>query len=283
MLNKPLISVVMSTLNPNEYELKRAVQSIIDQSYDAWELLLYDDGSKSDDSEKIKALADSDTRISYIPGKNTSGLAAGLNICLNHARGKHIARMDDDDISLPERFKCQVQFLEEHPEYHWVGTLADLFDENGIWGRADRPSAPTKEDFLHSSPFIHPSVMFRREVLMAVGGYQVSRETSRCEDYELFMRLYSQGYQGYNIQKPLLLYQESGQLLKRSWRYSYYEMLVRWRGFRKLKILTFRTFPRVFKPLAVRLAAMMPRVAQRVRTNRSKGDHIAGRKSDRKE
>lgn len=278
MKGTPQISVVMSTFNPKEIELKRAVQSIIDQSFESWELLIYDDGSDRKNSMFIEQVARLDKRIRTIKGDINQGIAAGLNECIKKSVGKYIARMDDDDISLSKRFEKQVDFLETHEDYHWVGVLADLFDNNGIWGRADRPEIPVAKDFFHSSPFIHPSVMFRREVFINTGGYSVKRITSRCEDYELFMKLYSNGYRGYNLQEVLFLYQEESQILKRSWKYCCYEAAVRFYGYKQLGILSFKTMPHVFKPLAVRTFAVFPRLAQRIRVSRNKGDHIDAKK-----
>lgn len=275
MVDTPKISVIMSTFNPKGLELRRSVQSIIDQSYAFWELLIYDDGSDSEGQEIIEQVTKLDKRIRCLKGDSNRGIAVGLNECIKASKGEYIARMDDDDICLPKRFERQLEFLQMHDNYQWVGVLADLFDESGVWGRADRPEKPESKHFFHSSPFIHPSVMFRRDVLVATGGYSVSRTTSRCEDYELFMRLYSQGYKGYNLQEVLFQYQEESTVLRRSWKYCYYEALIRLHGFSQLEILSIKTFPYVLKPLAVRTLALFPRLAQKIRVKRNKGDHIA--------
>lgn len=275
MEERPQISVLLCTLNPQKDNFERAVQSIIGQTFRSWELLIYDDGSDVEKSDYIKSVASKDDRIKYLRSNINRGLAAGLNECLKQARGKYLARMDDDDISLPERFAKQVEFLDRHLEYGWVGTIAELFDDTGVWGKADRSVTPDEYSFLHSSPFIHPSVMFRKDVLEAVGGYQSKKITARCEDYELFIRLYSEGYRGYNLQQVLFQYREESRKLKRSWKYCYYESLVRWQGFKKLNILSICTFPYVLKPLAVRIIVLCPKIAQKIRVNRSGGDHVA--------
>lgn len=275
MMETPLISVVMSTLNPNEGELRKSVESIINQTISSWELLIYDDGSSEDKRALIQEISRLDKRIHYIRGNSNRGIAAGLNECLKVANGIYVARMDDDDICLSERFEKQMNFLDANTEYQWVGVLADLFDENGIWGRADRPEKPESVDFFHSSPFIHPSVMFRKSILLDNGGYKVSKETARCEDYELFMRLYAKGYKGYNLQEVLFRYREESGVLKRSWKYCFNETKIRWYGFRELQILSCKNVLFVFKPLAVRAVATFPRLAQKIRVRKNKGDHIA--------
>ena len=104
MVDEPKISVIMSTFNPKELELSRSVQSIIDQSYTSWELLIYDDGSDSEGREIIEQMTKFDKRIRYLRGDSNRGIAVGLNECIKVSKGEYIARMDDDDVCLPRRF-----------------------------------------------------------------------------------------------------------------------------------------------------------------------------------
>lgn len=201
-MDEPNVSIIMGTYNPNCRYLFAALRSIINQTYQSWELIMIDDGSDYDISAQISNFAYIDKRICFIRQRSNAGLGRTLNHAIKLSRGKYIARMDDDDISLPERLDAQVKFLDKNPQYAWTGCTADLFDETGVWGRADRPKEPDAYAFLHSSPFIHPSVMFRRQVLVDYG-YSERRIEYRCEDYELFMRLYAKGYRGYNSQKIL--------------------------------------------------------------------------------
>lgn len=247
------VSILMGIYNPREkYQLLEAVSSIIQQDFQEWELILYDDGSDISHTSIILEAAKLDRRIHYVRGKENHGLAYALNQAFQYAKGDYIARMDDDDISEPDRLSKQYMFLLQHPEYQWVASNSRLFDEHGIWGVDQRPEIPSAKDFLLYSPYIHPSVMFRRSVLEESGGYLVAGMTQRCEDYELFMRLHCSGYQGYNIQEPLLQYREdSNAYQKRKAKYRIREMQARFLGFRKLGILNLRTFPYVIKPLAV--------------------------------
>ena len=103
-------------------------------------------------------------------------------------------------------------------------------------------------------PYIHPTVMFRRDILIEAGGYLVSPLTRRGEDYELFMRLQALGYKGYNIQKILFQYRENAHSFqKRTFGYRLDEMCIRYRGFRRMGILTVGRLPYVVKPLVVGL------------------------------
>ncbi len=275
-MSTPQISVIMGTYNPCMDDLSRAVRSVVNQTFESWELIICDDGSEQDVYLKIKKLEKLDNRIKCIRCKQNEGLAAALNKCIDIASGNYLARMDDDDISLPDRFLKQYEFLEMNDTYDWVGCEADLFDSDSIWGRASRPEQPDSNSFLHSSPFVHPSVMFRSSVFSDNTRYSVSKITARCEDYELFMRLYSIGRRGYNLQEVLLQYKEDGKVLKRSMKYCFYEMLVRIQGYRRLRILRLRNMPYVLKPIAVGLIAQFPEFAQKIRTDRAEGDHIVG-------
>lgn len=164
------ISVIMGVYNQfDEEQLHTAVNSILEQSESDLEFIIYNDGSVPQVAETINKLKELDDRIIIIDAKENNGLAYSLNKCIEKATGDYIARMDADDISYKERFKEQVEFLEEHPEYHWCGCNAVLFDENGEWGERIMVEAPEDKDFWKFSPFIHPSVMYRAEIFEEVG------------------------------------------------------------------------------------------------------------------
>ncbi len=262
----------MGTYDPDIEDFKTAVSSIQNQSYRNWEFLIVDDGSEAEIYQKIKAVCKEDPRIRLFHLKANKGLAHALNFGIKKAKGTYIARMDDDDVSLPERLKKEVEFLEKNEKYDWVGCGADLFDKMGIWGSASRPKEPDRYSFLHSSPFIHPSVLFRRKAIADCGGYNEGLFASRCEDYELFMRLYACGSRGYNIQEVLFQYREDSKKLHRSMKYCFYEMQIRRKGFSAMKILSWKTFPFVFKPLAVGMASFCPQISQKLRIKKNKGD-----------
>lgn len=251
------ISVIMGVYNQlNEKILRDAVASILSQTETDFEFIIYDDGSEKQASEYIRALEDMDERIVIIGATQNKGLAFSLNECIDIAKGKYIARMDADDISYPERFAEQVEFLDNHPEYQWCGCNADLFDDGGVWGERNMPEYPGSEDFLKYSPYIHPSVMYRAELFKSAGVYNVSRETLRCEDYEIFMRFHELGYRGYNIQKSLFCYREDQESYgKRKLKYRISEMKVRYRNFKKMKLLFPKGWIYVIRPI---LAILIP-------------------------
>ncbi|MEY8283624.1 glycosyltransferase [Lachnospiraceae bacterium 50-23] len=251
------VSIIMGIYNPiHEDWLRDSIQSMIDQTFTDWEMILYNDGSDAVYEKRIEKAARMDERIRLVCGDANRGLAYALNQCLRYAEGKYAARMDDDDISKPERLKIQYEWLEGHPEYAWTGSLSELFDNEGVWGIRYVPETPAARDYLFRSPYIHPSVMFRREVLMRAGGYLVSSRTRRCEDYELFMRLQAEGKRGYNVQRPLLAYREDADSYKkRLFRYRMDEMVIRFRGFRKMGVFSAAALPYVVKPI---LAGAIP-------------------------
>ena len=195
-----------------------------------------------------------DSRIRIISYDKNQGLNHALNTCLEVAKGEYIARQDDDDLSKPERLRIQMGFLNEHPEYAMVGTCADIFDDDGVWGEYLVPERPLNDDFLWNSPFMHPTMLFRKNAVLSGGGYREAKETRRCEDYDLFMNLYAKKYKGYNIQEKLYYYRinRNEKRKHRPMKYRVDEMVVRFRGFKNMKILV-KGMPYVFKPIIVGL------------------------------
>ncbi len=213
---EPLVSVIMGVYNQySQIELMQAVNSILVQTLPDFEFIIYDDGSDGEPAEYIRGLEMIDRRIRVIRSSRNSGLAFSLNRCIGEARGKYLARMDADDISLPGRLRKEYEFLESHPQYGWVGCNAKVFEHEKIWGTWVMAENPNQYNFLPFSPYVHPSVMFRRELFEEGNAYSVSPETLRCEDYELFMRLYRQGLRGYNLQEVLFLYRQGAASYKK--------------------------------------------------------------------
>lgn len=248
-----MVSVIMSSCNPKDTRnLIRAVRSVIGQSYRNWELILIDDGSQKKYAEIIRKVSSLDQRIHYIRNESNKGLAFSLNRGIRLAKGKYIARMDDDDYSRKDRLQKQVEFLNNYPQYQWVGSNALLKDKNEIWGCRKMPVIPGKKHFLRYSPYIHPSVMFRKRPVFAKEGYSISKAFTQCEDYELFLRLYEQGYRGYNLQEPLIIYHEDKHSYeKRKYGRRIREAKLRQHHFKKLKINPFYRSLFVIKPLLV--------------------------------
>lgn len=250
----PKISVIMGVYNCKDIDaLYRSVHSIINQTYKDWEFIICDDGSTDNTLNILQAVAGLDKRIKIVGYKENKGLANALNYCLAFSKGKYIARMDADDIACEDRFKKQIQFLETHKDYAFVGSIANVFNKNGVWGILKMPEYPQKEDFLWNIPFIHPSMIFRKEVLLEINGYSTDEINKRCEDYTLVMNLYSNGFIGYNFQEALIdYYLENGRKKYRPMKDRIAEAKVRYIGYRKNKILL-KGLPYIIKPILIGL------------------------------
>ena len=180
--------------------LQEALDSLYAQTNQDFEIILCDDGS-SDDTYEI-ALENQKRHPNIVLLKNSRnlGLNQTLNNCLAVAKGEYIARMDGDDVSMPDRFAIESHFLDEHPEFAIVSTPMIYFDENGEFGRgAIEEGEPSKDVFSYKTPFCHAPCMVRKYAYDAVGGYTVEKKLLRVEDYHLWTKMYAAGYRGYNL------------------------------------------------------------------------------------
>ena len=211
----PSISVIMGIYNCGE-TLRESVESIRAQTYENWELIMYDDGSMDDTAEIAESYARLDPeRIILIRGRENRKLSHALNECLKAANGELIARMDGDDISLPERFEKQVRFLREHPEFQLVGTGMETFNETGSHEIKTLPEHPDRYTILRTVPFYHATVMTWRYVYESLGGYTEEPYAERVEDVDLWFRFFHQGYRGANLPEALYRVREDVNAIRR--------------------------------------------------------------------
>jgi glycosyltransferase involved in cell wall biosynthesis len=207
-MTTPRISVAMSVYNNAPY-LAHAIESILAQTFNDFEFLIVDDGSTDRSGEIIDRFAANDSRIRPIHQANV-GLIASLNRMIDEGRAPLIARMDGDDIALPERFARQVAFLDANPDIGVLGTGCTCIDEDGRPSvyKFDNVTTPEDvvEDLKNGPPLCHPSVVMRRDAVRAVGGYH--RAYRHCEDYDLWLRL-SENVRMANLPERLLLYRQS--------------------------------------------------------------------------
>lgn len=202
MSSNPLVSVLMAIYNCED-TLEDAVKCIIDQTYQNWELIMYDDCSADNTYELAKKIAEKDSRIKVFKNDKNLTLAPTLNNCLKQASGEYTARMDGDDICDKTRFEKEVEVLNNHPEFAVVSCLMDMYDANGVYAKIGFPEYPQKLDFANNSPICHAGCMMRKAVLEELNGYSNSPKVERIEDYDLWIRLYEAGYKAYNIQEYL--------------------------------------------------------------------------------
>lgn len=251
--DRPLISVIMGIYyhRSDTQLLQRSIQSVLSQTYSNFELLICDDGSTEVAYKYLNEMASQDERIRLIGGCPRTDLASKLNWCLNAAKGAYIARMDDDDWSDPQRFERQLHTMEENSTISFVGSNVRLWGDGRLVGIRELPKNPEIRDFLFVQPFIHPTLMFRIEALLAVGGYSEDKHCQKCEDYDLLLRLYEHGYRGANLQDCLLDYSvpdtaKGSRTMSDRWN----EVVTRYKRFGELGMLP-REFFYVVKPLAV--------------------------------
>lgn len=200
----PKISILMGIYNCAA-TLTEAIDSLLAQTCTDWELVLCDDGSVDD----TYAVAESyrqrfPHKIKLLKNPKNLGLNATLNNCLAAAEGAYIARMDGDDISVPERLQKELDFLESHPEYAVVSCSMIYFDQDGDFRTgASLSAAPEPSQLIHGTIHCHAPCMVRSEVIRQVGGYSVSKRLLRVEDWHLWLKIYAAGYRGYNLDEPL--------------------------------------------------------------------------------
>jgi glycosyltransferase involved in cell wall biosynthesis len=220
----PVISVIMGAYNCEKQKnlLYRSVESILNQTINDLEFIICDDGSTDDTYNILKSIEKKDPRIVVIQNEKNSGLAASLNNCFRNARGEYIARQDADDYSVNDRFEKQMKFMKENPDYDFVGSNCYLYNGKNIYGDLIKKEKPSKHDLIADVCFLHPTILFRKTMLDRVNGYRAVKETRRCEDYDLFMRVYALGMKGYNIQQPLLHYYSNQEEYFRRRKFKYY-------------------------------------------------------------
>ena len=196
------ISVIMGIYNCAT-TLVEALDSLYAQTYQGFKIILCEDGSTDDTYQVAQRYATEHDNIILIRNDRNRGLNYTLNRCLELADTEYVARMDGDDLSLPTRFEKEINFLDAHPDYALVSCPMVYFDADGDFRVGTATPEPVKENFIHGDTFCHAPVMIRREAYQAVGGYTVSKYLLRLEDQHLWLKLYQQGYKGYNLQEPL--------------------------------------------------------------------------------
>jgi len=215
----PSISVLLPIYNDSSY-LVRSVTSIRRQTFQEWELLLLDDGSTDDSPDLVDSLAREEPRIRpvHLPHR---GIAATLNVGIERATGRYIARMDADDVSHARRLALQAAFLEERPDICAVGCRIRIFPRKeaslgmltyeGWLNSLVTPEQIAREIFIES-PLVHPSVLMRREALEAVEGYR----DDGPEDYDLWLRLHARGMRFAKVPEALFCWMDRPDRVTRS-------------------------------------------------------------------
>jgi len=205
-LTAPIVSILLPVYNCERY-LGDAIQSIISQTFTSFEFIIINDGSTDRSADIIATFRDKRIRVFH---QSNQGLAATLNRGISLARGKYIARQDQDDLSNPGRISLQVAYMEEHPDCVLLGSWAQIMEMDRLTDRFHRHPVDElmlRYQLLFNNPFVHSSVLLRRSALLQVGSYTTDPNRQPPEDYELWSRLSRIGSIA-NIGEVLLTYRE---------------------------------------------------------------------------
>jgi hypothetical protein len=195
-MRKPAITVLTSCYNAAPY-LVESIESVLKQSFEDFEYLLIDDGSTDESRQILQHYAAFDPRIVFIPKKN-SGLTDSLNLGLRRARGEWVARLDADDVAMPERLQAQIEYVHRHPEIVLLGSASIEVDIDGREMKVQRFPAKHARllknlEHLHRF-FAHSTAFYNTKRARELGGYQPRMFLS--EDWDLWLRLGATGQIG---------------------------------------------------------------------------------------
>lgn len=202
MINKK-ISVIIPVYNGEKY-LDESIQSIINQTFTNFELIIINDSSTDNSKNIILKWMSEDNRIKILENKYQKGLPGALNTGLENCTGEYIARADADDINRPYRFLEQIRFFENNPNVSIVGGGYKLFGLNNnreIFHTSNELKLSWK--FITNTYFCHPSVMFKSTILNTIKHYP----EVACEDFAFFSKILK-SYRGTNINKILVDYRQ---------------------------------------------------------------------------
>lgn len=202
----PAISVLMPVYNGEKF-LRGAIDSILAQTFVNFEFLIVDDGSTDTTPSILKEYAQKDSRIRVLTNETNCKIAFSLNRGLLAARAPLIARMDADDWSYPERLEKQELFMRNHPAVSVLGCSVALAGKQGFY-KTYASNEEIRAFMLFGNPMFHPTVMMRKDIVLAAGGY--STENIPAEDYALWTQLSdNKNVHFFNFAQPLVIYRES--------------------------------------------------------------------------
>lgn len=209
----PIVSIVLPTYNSSEKLLNKAIESVLHQTFTDWELIVVDDASTNDTPRLLDEYAKKDHRIHVVhKEKNefrTLGISGSLNRGIDLAKGKYIARLDHDDYWIdPAKLEKQVAYLDAHPDCVAVGGGVIVVDPDGneqFRYFKKETDEEIRKSALFANPFSHTTVMFRKDVAVAVGSYQ----GKHIEDWDLWLRMGRHG-KFYNFPEYFMAYTMTG-------------------------------------------------------------------------
>lgn len=262
MNQEPKVSVIMGIYNsPDKSIIITCVDSILSQDFREFEFVICDDCSSDDTWDFLNRKYGKDDRVVLIRNEENGGLRVALNHCLEVAKAKYVVRQDSDDYSRSDRLGLLYRYAISHPEVDVLGTAMVSFDENGPFGVVHpRCLNPGKKDFLLGSVVAHATTIMRKESVLGVGGYRVAWETTRCEDTDLYMRMFAAGYVIKNIDETLYyVRQDKNCYSRKKYIGRVKEAVVKYKGFKVLGMPP-HAYVYVLRPL---LVGLIPRQVQR--------------------
>ena len=205
-MNVPAVSVILPAYNCEKF-IGKAIESVLQQTFTDFELIIINDGSTDTTESVIHEF--NDQRITYLKNSKNQGLIYTLNKAIAHANGNYIARMDADDICLAGRLAKQKTFLDQNEDIAAVASTIEFINEQGektgIW-ELDRQTitpAQIRRAILKQNCIAHPTVMIRSETLKQL---KYKEYQKNIEDYDLWLRLLNRGCKIAKLDNPLLLY-----------------------------------------------------------------------------
>lgn len=208
--NPPLVSVVVPSFNESPDIMRASLQSLRDQTFSDFECIVIDESTVPERAAACESFCRQDDRFVYVHPTERLGLARSLNLGLEQARGQLVARFDSDDLCSLDRLALQVAFLRANPQVSVVGGALEIIDEEGRT-KAFRsyPLAPADvAKGMHlANAVAHPTVMFRREVARAHGGY--NPQFRFAEDLDLWLRWLNVGVVFANLPQVIVRYRQT--------------------------------------------------------------------------
>jgi glycosyltransferase involved in cell wall biosynthesis len=211
-MNNPVISVIMTVYNGEAY-IEESINSVLNQTYKNFELIIALDGCNDDTEKIVRRLQNgSESIIKVIKHNDKRGCPFRRQELSRLAEGDFIVIQDSDDVSYPNRFEKELLFLKNNPDIFCVGSFADKIDENGeIFGTMGYPPEENEKIIRMitkecKNPIIDPSVMFRISTFNGLGGYSLDREIYTVPDFDLWLRAILSDKKFHNIQEPLTKY-----------------------------------------------------------------------------
>jgi len=188
-MKRPLVSVIIPVYNGASY-LKQSVNSVENSNFKDWEIILVNDGSTDQSENVCLNLQKKNKKIRVYSFKKNKGLSRTLNFAILKAQGKYIARLNQDDLMLPDRLEKQTDFLEKNPAYVMVGGALELFDEKGeSFEKLFLPLNDTeiRKNWFYLNSFADPAVMYLKKAVIKAGGYR--QKYYPADDLHLWYRL----------------------------------------------------------------------------------------------